>query len=100
MLRIALLRTRFAFQQDSMMKHENMYRTPAAPAVGTRIATSGLVRRLVHAHGDPGKQRIRAWLCNIRDEKLLRFGLSAADIALLRAPSYSKVPPPARPKRR
>ncbi|RZN34899.1 hypothetical protein CWO90_05730 [Bradyrhizobium sp. Leo121] len=59
------------------MKHETVLQTSAA--------TSGLVRRLVRAQGDPAKQRIRAWLGNICDEKLLNFGLSAADIALLRA---------------
>jgi hypothetical protein len=81
------------------MKHESMWRTPAAQSVGNRTATSGLVRRLVHAEGDPAKQRIRAWLCNIDDEKLLRFGLSAADIAILRRSRFGKAPLPARPKR-
>jgi hypothetical protein len=48
---------------------------------------SSLVRRLVRATDDPAKQRIRAWLRDIDDERLRRFGLSAADIAMLRGPS-------------
>jgi hypothetical protein len=78
------------------MKHESMPETPAAQPVGNRIATSSLVKRLVHAQGDPAKQRIRALLGNICDEKLLNFGLSAADIALLRAPNCHKIPLPTR----
>jgi hypothetical protein len=33
---------------------------------------------------DPAKQRIRSWLCDINDERLLSFGLTPEDIALLR----------------
>jgi hypothetical protein len=51
---------------------------------------SSLVRRLVGAKDDPAKQRIRAWLCDIDDERLRRFGLSAEDIAMLRGPSHRK----------
>jgi hypothetical protein len=76
------------------MNDGSMWRTPAAQPVGNRIATSSLVRRLVNAHDDPGKQRIRARLSDICDEKLLNFGLSAADIALLRAPNRNVVPLP------
>ena len=49
-----------------------------------RKARSGLVRRLVQARGDPAKQRIRRWLSDISDERLLSFGLTSEDIALLR----------------
>jgi hypothetical protein len=49
-----------------------------------RKARSSLVRRLVQARDDPAKQRIRRWLSEINDERLLSFGLTAEDIALLR----------------
>jgi len=42
------------------------------------------VRRLVHAKDDPAKQRIRGWLSDIDDKRLLSFGLTPEDIALLR----------------
>jgi hypothetical protein len=48
-------------------------------------ATSSLVRRLIYASDDPAKQRVRAWLSAISDDKLLSFGLSPEDIELLRA---------------
>ncbi len=76
------------------MMHRHMRWIPAAQPGGNRIPTSSLVRRLVRAQNDPAKQRIRAWLTNISDEKLLNFGLSAADIALLRAPNRNEAPPP------
>ena len=47
-------------------------------------AGSSLVRRLVLAKDDPAKQRIRAWLSDVDDERLLRFGLTSQDIAALR----------------
>jgi hypothetical protein len=47
---------------------------------------SGLVRRLVRAGNDPGKERIRMWLMEIDDAQLRsRLGLSLEDIAVLRA---------------
>jgi hypothetical protein len=49
-----------------------------------RKPRSGLVRRLVQAGDDPGKQRIRRWLGEISDERLLSLGLTPEDIALLR----------------
>jgi hypothetical protein len=48
---------------------------------------SSLVRRLVQAKDDPAKHRIRAWLCDIDDERLRRFGLTNEDIAMLRGPA-------------
>ena len=46
---------------------------------------SGLVRRLVRARNDPGKERIRKWLIDIDDAKLqLGLGLTLEDIAVLR----------------
>jgi hypothetical protein len=49
-----------------------------------RKARSSLVRRLVQTRDDPAKQRIRRWLSEISDERLLSFGLTLEDIALLR----------------
>ena len=49
-----------------------------------RKARSSLVRRLVQAKDDPAKQRIRRWLSDISDERLLSLGLPPEDIALLR----------------
>lgn len=46
---------------------------------------SSLVRRIVRAKDDPGKQRVRDWMIAIDDAQLLAFGLSPDDIALLRA---------------
>jgi hypothetical protein len=48
-------------------------------------ARSSLVRRLVQAKDDPGKRRIWRWLSDIDDERLLGFGLTPEDIAILRA---------------
>jgi hypothetical protein len=47
-------------------------------------AGSSLVRRLVWAQNDPAKERIHGWLKAMDDERLLDFGLSRDDIALLR----------------
>jgi hypothetical protein len=52
--------------------------------VGRPIAGSSLVRRLVLAKDDPAKQRIRAWLSNIDDERLFSLGFTSEDIAALR----------------
>jgi hypothetical protein len=43
------------------------------------------VRRLVQAKDGPAKQRIRRWLSDVDDERLLSFGLTPEDIALLRS---------------
>src|SRR3982074_2105876 len=71
-----------------------------------RRARSSLVRRVVQANDDPAKQRIRRWLSDIDDERLLSFGLTPEDIARLRgsrnfvhllsvrASSLLAVPPP------
>jgi hypothetical protein len=52
------------------------------PARGRR-ARSSLVRRLVQANDDPAKQRIRRWLSDIDDERLLSFGLTPGPPARL-----------------
>jgi len=58
-------------------------RTTKDPARGRR-ARSSLVRKLVQANDDPAKQRIRHWLSDIDDERLLSFGLTPEDIVVLR----------------
>ena len=42
------------------------------------------MRRLVLAKDDPAKQRIRAWLSDIDDERLFCLGLTSEDIVALR----------------
>ena len=50
-----------------------------------RSTGSALVRRLVRARNDPGKERIRMWLINVDDTQLRsRLGLTQEDIAILR----------------
>jgi hypothetical protein len=49
-------------------------------------AGSALVRRLVQARNDPGKERIRMWLIDVDDTQLRsRLGLTQEDIAVLRS---------------
>jgi len=53
-------------------------------------ARSSLVRRLVQAQDDPGKQRIRAWLTELDDEQLSNLGLTPEDIHVLRHQIFRK----------
>jgi len=46
---------------------------------------SPLVRRLVYGVDDPVKHRVRRWLTEMDDERLLRLGVNAQDRAALRA---------------
>jgi uncharacterized protein YjiS (DUF1127 family) len=46
---------------------------------------SSLVRRLVQAQRDPVKRRARRWLVAMGDQRLSEFGLTPADIAVLRS---------------
>ena len=56
------------------------------------VTRSGLVRRLVRARNDPGKERIRKSLIDIDDAILQSgLGLTREDIAVLRE-SYAKKP--------
>jgi hypothetical protein len=49
------------------------------------VTRSGLVRRLIWARNDPGKERIRKWLIDIDDAKLQSgLGVTLEDIAVLR----------------
>jgi hypothetical protein len=60
----------------------------AIAAVSLSLPTrgSGLVRRLVRARNDPGKERVRMWLLDIDDAQLQSgLGLTLEDIAILRA---------------
>ena len=60
----------------------------AIAAVSLSLPTrgSGLVRRLVRARNDPGKERVRMWLLNLDDAQLQSgLGLTPQDIAVLRA---------------
>jgi uncharacterized protein YjiS (DUF1127 family) len=56
----------------------------AAARVGSPKASSSLVRRLIAAENDPAKQRIRAWLAELGDERLSGLGLTPEDIVILR----------------
>jgi hypothetical protein len=51
-------------------------------------ARSGLVRRLVQAQDDPGKQRIRAWLRELDDEQLSSLGLTPQEVLRTDVPRY------------
>ena len=56
-----------------------------ALSASSPVTRSGLVRRLVRARNDPGKERIRKWLIDIDDAKLRSgLGLTPEDIAVLR----------------
>jgi hypothetical protein len=54
-------------------------------AIGLPKMGSGLVRRLVCARNDPGKERIRRWLIDLDDAQLQSgLGLTVEYIAVLR----------------
>ena len=55
----------------------------ALPASFARPRSS-FVRRLLRAGDDAVKQRVRAWLTDLDDERLLASGLAPEDFALLR----------------
>jgi hypothetical protein len=63
--------------------HGSQQNITARP-VGCEESRSALVRRLVNARDDPAKHRIRHWLSEISDDRLLSVGLTAQDIVLLR----------------
>src|SRR5258708_39746798 len=56
----------------------------AARPTSALKARSSLGHRLVRAHDDPGKQRIRAWLRELDGEQLTSLGITAEDILVLR----------------
>ena len=54
---------------------------------------SGLVRRLVCARDDPGKERIRVWLIDLEDAQLQSgLGLTVEDIAVLHTATQTASP--------
>jgi|SRR5215831_6295073 len=60
-------------------------RDVAAASLDARVGGSGLVRRLLsRSHDDPAKRRVLTLLLAIDDARLLKFGLTAEDIAILR----------------
>ena len=57
----------------------------AALSLALPSSSSVLVRRLLfRCHDNPARQRILAWLLAVDDARLLKFGLSPEDIAILR----------------
>jgi hypothetical protein len=64
----------------------------AVRPVGSPIAGSSLVRRLVLAKDDPANQRIRAWLSDVDDERLFCLGFTSEDIAALRGTASPPAP--------
>jgi uncharacterized protein YjiS (DUF1127 family) len=71
-------------KQEAIMNFQFLWRGMTARPAKHLKARSSLVRRLVQAHDDPGKQRIRAWLRELDDEQLSNLGLTAEDIHALR----------------
>jgi hypothetical protein len=58
----------------------------AALSADLPMTRSGLVRRLVRARNDPGKERVRTLLIELNDAQLRSgLGLTPEDIAVLRA---------------
>jgi hypothetical protein len=58
---------------------------------------SPLARRVVNAKDDPAKRRIRHWLSDISDDRLLSFGLTAQDMVHLRGARSALAEGPRRP---
>jgi len=48
------------------------------------VGKASFARRLLQARDDAAKRRVHAWLLEIDDDRLLGFGLTPEDIALLR----------------
>jgi hypothetical protein len=71
-------------KQKEIMPMEGAQESIAKRPVKCRKTRSSLVRRLLSAKDDPATQRIRHRLSGFSDERLLRFGLTAEDVALLR----------------
>ncbi len=55
-----------------------------APYAEPLIARSALVHRLIRARNDAARERIREWFCQMDDQRLLDFGLTPVDGAILR----------------
>ena len=64
-----------------------------APQPNLSTTASSLVRKLVWARNDPGKQRVRAWLMDLDDAQLSSgLGLTLEDITVLRGGSPCAYP--------
>jgi uncharacterized protein YjiS (DUF1127 family) len=72
-----------ATKSEAIDDHYSRQGMAARPARALK-ARSNLVRRLIQARDDPGKQRIRAWLRELDDEQLAGLGLTPEDILVLR----------------
>jgi len=83
-MRASLQRHSLFRKQKGTTAMEGPQQSIAKRPARCRKARSSLVRRLVQAKDDPAKQRIRRWLSDISDERLLSLGLTPEDIALLR----------------
>jgi len=59
----------------------------AAMPLAVPLSQSSFVRRLLLARNDAVKQRVLGWLMEMDDARLRGFGLSIADITILRASS-------------
>ena len=59
----------------------------AAMPLAVPLPQSSFVRRLLLARDDAVKQRVLGWLMEMDDARLRGFGLSIADITILRASS-------------
>jgi len=57
----------------------------AAMPLAVPLPQSGVARRLLLACDDAVKQRVLGWLIEMDDARLRGFGLSIADITILRA---------------
>jgi hypothetical protein len=56
----------------------------AAVPLAAPLLESSFVRRLLATRDDPTKARVLTWLLSIDDARLLGFGLTPEDIALVR----------------
>src|SRR5882757_2622294 len=83
-MRASLQRHSLFRKQKGTTAMEGPQQSIAKRPARCRRARSSLVRRLLQAKDDPAKQRIRRWLSDIDDERLLSFGLTPEDIASLR----------------
>ena len=56
----------------------------AAVPLPIPVSTVSFARRLLETRGDPDSARVVAWLLEVDDTRLLGFGFTPEDIALLR----------------
>jgi hypothetical protein len=85
---------RFTLSYDeAIMTVQFSRQTIAALSANLPMTGSGLVRRLVRARDDPGKERIRMWLIDLDDAQLQSgLGLTVEDIAVLRTGTKTASP--------